>query len=97
MNIYDIGDQVRLSVVFTDANDTAVDPTLITVRYIKPGGSEIAVDYDGLTAVVRDGAGAYSLDLVTDTAGVWRYRWESSGTVTAAVEGRFEVRRSMFG
>lgn len=96
MNIYDVGDQVRLSVQFTDEDGVAVDPTLITVRYARPDGAETAVTYDGMTAVTREATGDYYLDLVADAAGTWSYRWASSGAVTAAGEGRFEVRRSMF-
>lgn len=96
MNIYDIGDQVRLSVAFSDDEGAAVDPTVVTLTYAGPGGSEIELTYDGENALTRDGPGSYYVDIVPQTAGTWRYRWAGSGAVTAATEGQFEVRRSFF-
>lgn len=96
MNIYDIGDQVRLSVTFAADDGVATDPTVVTLIYAGPTGSEIELTYDGENAMTRDDVGSYYVDIVPQAAGTWRYRWSGSGTVTAADEGRFEVRRSMF-
>lgn len=96
MNIYDIGDQVRISCVFTDDEGVAADPTVVTLTYVGPIGSEIELTYDGENALTRDEAGSYYVDIVPQTAGAWRYRWAGSGAVTAATEGQFEVRRSYF-
>ncbi len=96
MNSYDLGDQVRLSAAFTDADGAAVDPTVVTVKYSDPTGSVTDLDYGVDLAVTRTTTGAYYVDFVPHTAGTWRYRWESSGAVTAAAEGEFQVRRSSF-
>jgi len=47
-------------------------------------------------AVTYEAAGSYYVDFVPNRAGQWRYRWESSGAVTAAAEGVFQVKRSSF-
>lgn len=96
MNIYDIGDQVRLSACFTDSGGAAIDPTVIAVHYSSPAGMLTIITYDGLNSLVRADIGEYYIDLVPSVAGIWSYRWESSGAATAAGEGVFEVRRSMF-
>lgn len=96
MNSYDLGDQVRLSAVFSDADGYAIDPTVITVKYAAPGGSVTDLTYDVDLSVTRDGTGSYYVDFVPTIPGVWAYRWQSSGTITAAAEGQLMVKRSSF-
>lgn len=96
MNVYDIGDLVRLSVQFNDADSAAVDPTVITVRYADPTGLVTQMTYETDVAVYRADVGAYYVDFIVNRAGTWAYRWQSSGLVTAATEGQFQVRRSAF-
>lgn len=96
MNSYDIGDQVRLTVAFTDEYGAGVDPTVIICKTVDPDGHVTDWSYGVDEALTRTDTGAYALDFVIDQAGRWAYRWESSGTVTAAAEGQFNVRRSNF-
>lgn len=96
VNSYDLGDQVRLSAVFTDADGVTVEPTVITVKYSDPTGDVTELTYGVDVAVTQEAAGSYYVDFVPSRAGQWRYRWESSGTVTAAAEGVFQVKRSSF-
>lgn len=96
MNTYDIGDQVRLCVTFSDSDGVAVDPTVITLKYATPAGAVTTLVYGTDAAVSREATGEYYADIVPTTAGIWRYRWYSSGTITAAAEGNFSVRRSQF-
>lgn len=95
MNIYDTGDQVRIEVRFTDDDGQPADPTVVKLFYAGPG-TETELTYDGVSTIVREGVGSYYVDIVPQMPGTWRYRWQGSGTVTAAGEERFEVRRSMF-
>lgn len=94
MNTYDTGDQVRLSVLFTDSDGNAADPTVVTVKYINPLGTVTERTYEDDPAVIRDGTGEYSTDFVVSRPGSWHYRWQSTGAITAASEGQFQVRRS---
>lgn len=96
VNSYDLGDQVRLTASFTNSDGTAIDPTVITVKYAAPDGSVTDLTYDIDLNVIREADGAYYVDFVPPAAGTWRYRWEASGAVTAAAEGAFQVRRSSF-
>ena len=96
MNSYDIGDQVRITVEIADADGRAVDPTVLTCSYRDPAGVVTELTYGEDEAVGRLEQGSYYVDLVANRSGIWPYRWECSGTVTAATEGRFTVRRSEF-
>lgn len=95
VNSYDLGDQVRVSVVFTDANDVATDPTTVTLRVKNHAG--VVTVYSA--SVVKDSVGHYHQDVdvpVGSGAGgrKWWYRWEATGTLVTAEEGSFLVRRS---
>ena len=96
MNSYNLGDQVRLSAAFTDADGAPVDPTVVTVKYSDPTGDVTDLTYGVDVAVTQEAGGSYYVDFVPNRAGQWRYRWESSGAVTAAAEGAFLVQRSSF-
>ena len=96
MNTYDAGDQVRISVAIADDEGRATDPTVLSFLYLDPTGALTTLTYGEDEAVGREDAGGYYVDLVPNRPGIWSYRWECSGTVTAAVEGRFTVRRSAF-
>jgi hypothetical protein len=90
MNAYDKGDVVRLSAAFTTAS-VAVDPTTVSLVYQKPRTSQVTLTYAG-GGVTKDSTGNYHVDLTTDVAGTWVYRWVSTGTGAAAETGRFVVR-----
>lgn len=96
MNSYDVGDQVRLTVTISDADGRTVDPTVLACLYRDPAGVVTELTYGEDEALTRDDQGSYYVDLVANRPGVWVYRWECSGTVTAATEGQFTVRRSSF-
>ncbi|NLD42119.1 MAG: hypothetical protein GX657_01355 [Chloroflexi bacterium] len=85
---YDRGDLVRLSVVFTDAEGVATDPTTITCTVKAPSGTVTVYTYGEDAEVVKDGVGAYHLDLEISASGEWHYRWAGTGACTAAGEGR---------
>lgn len=93
-NTYDINDRVRLSVTFT-VSSTPTDPTTVTLKVEDPSGNEATYTY-ALAQVTRDDTGDYHYDLTLDEAGSWAYRWEGTGTVTAAYEATMFVKASRF-
>lgn len=95
-NKYDIGDQVRIEVVFTDEDGAGADPSVIVCKYRRPNGNTTTLEYGDGEGVTRDSEGSYYVDVVTDMPGVWAYRWEGTGVLTAAAEGEFMVLRSAF-
>lgn len=92
MNAYDVGDQVRVTATFKDLDGDAVDPTTVTVKYQKPGGSVVTVASESVT---NSATGVYFTDLTIDNSpGVWRYRFEGTGALVAAEGGTFYVTAS---
>lgn len=87
MTTYDIGDEVRLSVAFTDAAGAAADPTTVTCTVRKPDGSTLTP-----TATSTGSTGAYRADIQPDQTGNWYYRFAGTGALVAAEEGQFYVR-----
>lgn len=94
-NTYDKGDLVRVSAAFTSAG-AAIDPTTVTAKVRDPSGNVTTLVYLTDGALVRDAAGAFHTDVNADEAGVWTYRFASTGTGQAAAEGTFRVRESAF-
>ena len=92
-NTYDLGDLVKVSATFTDADTgLAADPTTVKLSVKDPAG--IVTPYVYLTdaEIVRDGVGLYHANLDVDQSGKWYARWFSEGTGQAAEETRFQVR-----
>jgi hypothetical protein len=86
MNKYDIGDQVHLTVVFTNSSGVATSPTTVTCTVQPPSGPT-----QSLTAV-NDSTGNYHADVSPDQSGEWDYRWAGTGALVVAEEGSFYVR-----
>lgn len=94
---FDWGDLARFSVTFTDAAGAPTDPTTVTLRLLHPDGSTaITYVYGTDAALIRDDVGAYHADYLLDTVGYWVWRWEGTGLVQAAVEGRIVTAESQF-
>ncbi len=94
-NIYDVGDEARVSVDFTDIAGSAADPTTVTLKVKKPSGAMVIYTYAD-DEVTKSSTGNYYKDIPLDESGIWLYRWEGTGAVTAAGEGKFEVAPSEF-
>jgi hypothetical protein len=94
--IHDLGDQVRIRVLFEalDVDDEtwiAVDPTDVVLKIKEPTlGTETEV------TVVQDDTGSYHYDLDLTAPGLWRWRWVGTGDAVAADEGKLLVRQSAF-
>ena len=93
MATYPVGDVVRLSTTYTN-NGTPTDPTTVTLR-IKANGS-LSVLVFGSSGIVKDSTGVYHYDYTTSASGTVYYRWEGTGTVTAAAESNFIAGPSNF-
>ena len=88
------GQTVHLSVAFT-VSGTATDPTTVTLRIQTPAGVDTPYTWAGGT-VTKDATGVFSKDIVASESGVWVYRWEGTGAVSATDEDRFFVQASEF-
>ena len=93
-NAYDVGDEVRCTGTFTDANGAAVDPTAVYVKVKDPSGNVTTYQYGEDPEVVKSDTGIYYVDVNVDEAGDWWYRFYSTGTGQAAGEETFWARVS---
>lgn len=91
-NVYDVGDLVRVSGVFTDVDDEDIDPTTVTFKFTDPLDNTTSYTYVTDAEVVWDSKGHYHVDVSVDESGTWYYRWSSTGTGQAAEEGSLVVR-----
>ena len=88
-NEYDIGDRVRLTATFTDADDVATDPDNVSIFYTDPSGNETEDD-----APTKSATGIYYTDINLDEAGKWKYRSEGTaagGDYQGAEKSHFYV------
>jgi hypothetical protein len=94
MNVYDVGDRVRVTATFTNASAVVTDPTTVTVLAKPRYGSPTTYTYPA--TVTKDSTGVYHVDLDVTAEGIWDYRFVGTGTVVAAADGSFNVRDSQF-
>ena len=93
-DLYDIGDVVRLTGTFSvDGVDT--DPTTVTLK-VKDPSKNVATYTYALAELTKSDTGIYYRDISLDEGGIWWYRWEGTGTVESAEEGKFGVSMSEF-
>ena len=92
INVYDVGDVVRVSGAFTDADDVAADPSGVQFAYEGPDGVAETLVYGTDAELVKASTGNYYVDLTPTTAGDWHYRWIGTGTGAGAQLGQFSVR-----
>ena len=85
-NTYDIGDQVRLSVAFTNSAGVATDPTTVTITIRKPDQTT------STPTALTSATGTWYTDVTLDQTGNWYYRFAGTGALVAAEEGEFYVR-----
>lgn len=95
MNHYEKGEQVRLKLTdLRDESGTPVDADTVRLR-ILPGRSSER-DYTlAASEIAHDGLGAYSKLISLDVTGLWRYRWETTGPITAE-EGHLFTETTVF-
>lgn len=93
MTQHDIGDVVRISGLFTQAQ-VPLDPGTVQLLVNKPDLTTTTLNYPA--DVQKLSTGSYYYDWPAVTAGVYHYRWVSTGTGAAAEPGTFEVRANAF-
>ncbi len=96
MDIYDLGDLVRVSGAFTDSAGAAQDPNAVLFSFTDPSGNTSTYTYGVDVELVKDDTGDYHVDVDCDECGVFWWRWYSTGSGQAADEGRFYVQQSAF-
>lgn len=98
MKIYDIGDKVRLSAVFTNSAGTVVDPGSVTLQYRR-----WLADVNSFTTISQTGSiahpstGVFYADIAFAEDGEWRYRFNGFGDNAGASEGIIKMRQRSVG
>lgn len=89
---YTIGNVVRTKATFTDPNNAnaAVDPSVVTVSYMAPGGTITSITYPS-AGTVRESTGIYHADIPVASWGTWYYDWTATGVGAARLENSFQV------
>lgn len=93
MNMYDAGNMVTITTTFTNASGVAVNPSSVTLRVMDP--NNIETDYM-LGTLTNPTTGVFSQNVTVLTSGIWRYRWEATGTLVAASDSSFIVSATPF-
>lgn len=93
---HDIGDLVPLRAAFTNAAGAAADPTNVTFKIRKPDGTTTTYVHGTDSELVKDSVGNYHVDFPVTLAGFYEWRYEGTGTVTAAIDGEFVGATSVF-
>jgi hypothetical protein len=93
--MFDIGDQVRVSVTFTTTNGgTNIDPSTVTLKIKNPNKQIFQYTYP--SGVNTDSVGIYYKDFEVLESGRYYYRWEGDGGNPSATESWFIVKESQF-
>ncbi len=92
-NIYDLGDLVKVSATFKNA-DTAgvIDPDVINLSVRTPAGAITTYTHGVDANLTQDDVGQYYAMINANQAGYWFYRWWSAGFGQTAKEKEFKVR-----
>lgn len=93
---YEKGDLVYVQGTFTDPlnSDAAVDPTAVYVTFKDPSGNVTTYQYGVDAELTKASTGVYRANIDADEAGMWYYRWYSTGTGQASEPGHFKVRET---
>lgn len=93
--MFDINDQVRVSVTFTTTNGgTKIDPSTVIFKLKDP--DDLVTQFTYPTGIDKSEVGVYYRDFQVTKSGRYYYRWEGSGGNPSATESYFVVRPSEF-
>jgi hypothetical protein len=96
VNSYDVGQGVVCEATFRNLAAALADPTTVTFKFETPAGAETTYVYLTDAQLVRDSLGLFHVNLTASAHGIWKWRWQSTGDPTAAIEGEFRVNRTVF-
>lgn len=93
MEVVDKGDSVELTFETTDADGAYADPDSLTLKVIKPDGSELNYTYQIGLNIQRIDVGRFKCVVLGDMRGEWEFTWTGTGNEGDTVEsGSFYVR-----
>ena len=94
-NEKDVGEDIKISVLFTRQDTQApIDPLIVTLYVKDPANVLHTYVYNTDPNVVKTGTGAYYLYFVPTLGGIHTFQWSGAGNMNAIEEGSFRVRSS---
>lgn len=82
MNVYQVDTIVQLNVTFYNvALNLPADPTAVALFTEAPDGTVSQVPAN---QIVRTGTGTYYCDFLPNGPGLWKYKWQGSGSTVVA-------------
>lgn len=99
---FPVGSQARTTATFTIPNSDPLgdrllaDPTTVTLRVDPPDGPIVIYTYPGGDGtIVRDSLGVYHALINLSKTPRYRFRWDSTGVVTASLDQLIDVAPSL--
>ena len=93
MSIFDSGDKIRISSIFTDTANATGDPSTVQFHWKQPDGTTGSAQYGTAAALVRQAVGIYYYDTALGAPGTLWYSWRSTGTLAGAEESYVTIRQ----
>lgn len=93
---YNIGDRLRFSITLTDVDGNLSDPDTITLQVQNPSGVTVGNYSLAGGTVFLLSEGVYFGYHLVDAAGVWVYRWQTTGIPTLVEESIVNVIEGYF-
>ncbi len=87
--LFDIGDTAHIEITFANLAGVPTNPTIVALTIQAPDNSQTT------PAPTNDSAGQYHYDLALTQSGIWRFKWQGTGTVAAVEEGEIAVKPSI--
>lgn len=84
-----VGNTIVMTTKFYDENHTEIVPDTVTFKYMLPDGTSTVIPISRVN-------NKYSTSVLLSTSGIWKFRWECSGTYASADEFTVNVRESAF-
>ena len=95
MNSYPLGNLIRVTAAFTSfTTGMPLDPDVVMLSVLDATGTLTTYTFGSGGMIVKDSIGDYHADLNGNSAGIWSYRWWSTGNGQAALEKQFQVKRA---
>lgn len=90
---FDISDRAKVTIETRDESDNLADPTKLVLSIKPPGAALVTHEWPG--DVTKEAVGKFWFLIDLDAAGVWRWRWDATGSVQLRMpDGQLTVRAS---
>ena len=86
---FEYGQTIRITTEARNDNGL-IDAATVTIKVEDPSGDKVTYTYGSSAELTRVSLGTYRLRIAVSEAGVWKYRWTTTGAA-GVDEGKFLV------